>query len=57
MYYLFSENLKAGEYTLSEEALEDDEEWLEPSREFDIINWHNTSKWGEILNKTQQPLY
>ncbi len=52
MYYLFSEHLKAGEYSLLEEALEDGVEWLKPSKEFDIINWHNTSQWGEILNKT-----
>ena len=50
MYSMFAKNLNEGEYTLSEDALEDGVEWLEPSKEFDIINWHNTTRWGS-LNK------
>ena len=48
MYLVFSQDLQRGEYFLAEDALEDGIEWLEPSKEIDIINWYGTSRWGNI---------
>jgi len=41
----FANDLKNNKYTLNEEALEDDVEFLEPITEIDINNWHNIEQW------------
>ncbi len=48
LYLTFANDLKEGKYTLSEDALEDSVEWLEPDQELDIINWRRTARWGDI---------
>lgn len=42
----FLSDLEHGLYQLNEEALEDDNEFLECDESIDLINWHNSEKWA-----------
>lgn len=44
----FAEDLESGKYTLLPEALEDGNEWLDPAREIDPVNWFNSPTWAHI---------
>lgn len=44
----FAEDLESGKYTLLPEALEDGNEWLDPAREIDPVNWFNSPNWAHI---------
>ena len=41
----FLQDLQNGEYFLNEEALEDDNHFLELAQEIDIVNWFKSTKW------------
>ncbi|WP_444919226.1 SMI1/KNR4 family protein [Microbulbifer sp. JMSA003] len=51
MYSDFANHLEAGRYKLLEDALADGEHWLDADAELDIINWHNSKRWKDILGK------
>ncbi len=44
----FAGDLESGKYTLLPEALEDGNEWLDPAREIDPVNWFNSPTWAHI---------
>lgn len=44
----FAEDLESGKYSLLPEALEDGNEWLDPAREIDPVNWFNSPTWSHI---------
>ncbi len=44
----FARDLKAGKYSLQEDALEDGVEWLDPISEIDPINWFNSPTWSYV---------
>jgi cell wall assembly regulator SMI1 len=44
----FAADLESGKYTLQEDALADGNEWLDPSREIDPVNWFNSPTWSHI---------
>ncbi|MDH2432552.1 SMI1/KNR4 family protein [Pokkaliibacter sp. MBI-7] len=48
MFRSFAMDLRAGRYTLQEEALADGNEWLHPAREIDPINWFNSPTWRYV---------
>jgi cell wall assembly regulator SMI1 len=41
----FANDLQNGLYALNEEAMEDDNHFLEPDTTIDIVNWHHIDKW------------
>jgi len=45
MYSRFVRDLHNNKYGLAEDALEDGVEWLDPTKELDIVNWHNIERW------------
>ena len=49
----FSEDLQQGLYHLNEDALEDDNEFLETDVSIDLVNWHNSTRWqkADLANK------
>lgn len=44
----FAEDLESGKYTLLPEAMEDGNEWLEPAKEIDVVNWFNSPAWAHV---------
>jgi cell wall assembly regulator SMI1 len=45
----FAKDLESGLYTLSAEALEDGQHFLEPDQTIDIGNWHHIDKWKKYI--------
>ncbi len=45
----FANDIDQGLYTLNEEALEDDQHFLEVDTEIDIVNWHKIEKWKHYV--------
>ena len=45
----FANDIDKGLYSLNEEALEDDQHFLEVNTQIDIINWHKIDKWKEYV--------
>jgi cell wall assembly regulator SMI1 len=41
----FANDIDKGLYSLNEEALEDDQHFLEADTQIDIVNWHKIDKW------------
>ncbi|MCX7207745.1 MAG: SMI1/KNR4 family protein [Proteobacteria bacterium] len=48
LFHNFQEDLYSEKYSLLAEALEDDNEWLNPIREIDPVNWFNSPTWEHI---------
>lgn len=44
----FDDDLAAGRYTLAEDALEDDVQWLDAARGIDVGNWYNSPTWAYV---------
>ncbi|RZG82730.1 SMI1/KNR4 family protein [Acinetobacter sp. WCHAc060033] len=47
----FASDLMAGLYELNEDALEDENEFLECDGSIDLVNWHNSQRWARPLFK------
>jgi cell wall assembly regulator SMI1 len=45
----FANDIDKGFYTLNEEALEDEQHFLEVDAEIDIMNWHKIEKWKDYV--------
>ena len=46
----FANDLDKGLYSLNEEALEDEQHFLEADAQIDIANWHKIEKWKGYVN-------
>lgn len=42
----FARDLGQGKYTLAQDAREDGDDWLDPERSIDAINWFNSPTWA-----------
>lgn len=42
----FASDLQADLYALNEDALEDENEFLECDESIDLVNWHNSQRWA-----------
>lgn len=49
----FSEDLQQALYHLNEEALEDDNEFLETDASIDLVNWYSSQRWARPHFVTQ----
>jgi cell wall assembly regulator SMI1 len=45
----FANDIDKGLYSLNEEALEDEQHFLEADTQIDIINWHKIEKWKNYV--------
>ena len=45
----FANDLETGMYSLNEEALEDEQHFLETAQEIDIENWHHIERWKKYV--------
>ena len=45
---VFLNDLNNQFYFLSEDALDDDQEFLEADSTIDIINWHDSERWAHL---------
>lgn len=44
----FEDDLAAGKYTLSADALDDGVQWLQAAREIDVVNWYSSPTWAYV---------
>lgn len=51
MVKVFENDLIAGKYALDEEAADNGDQFLEPSRDIDVVNWRKSSRWEYITEK------
>ncbi|MBL0274178.1 MAG: SMI1/KNR4 family protein [Chitinophagaceae bacterium] len=49
LIFNFAEDIDKGLYSLNEEALEDEQHFLEADTQIDIINWHKIDKWKNYV--------
>lgn len=49
LIFNFADDIDKGLYSLNEEALEDEQHFLEADTQIDIINWHKIDKWKNYV--------